>query len=394
MQRSRWPLFFLILALGCTAIAGFVRLFDLRYAAGDIYPPYSSLRADPLGAEVLYDALGEGGFQVSRNFLPLDKISNPEHSTILYAGAPIDDWAMQDVKDMESLASGGARIVITFLPQDEVSRKAKPLHTPEPAKTRKPKDDRTDEEEESFISPAELAKRWNLNLSWRTATSRAGEATPTLIAHAAISGPERSIPWHTALYFAKPSAVQRVIYRCDGLPVLLERKYGKGSFVFASDSYFLSNEAMRSDRAPRLLAWLFGPQSAVVFDETHLGVRENPGIASLARKYGLQGFAGAILVLAALFVWEAGSPFLPPRHGEAESEIVAGNDSTSGFVSLLRRGIPASQLLSACLEQWKKSFAHRPEKMAAKLARIEAHAADADPVAAYQTITQILAEKK
>jgi len=34
-----------------------VRLFSLRYARGDSYPPYSTLRADPAGAKALADAL-------------------------------------------------------------------------------------------------------------------------------------------------------------------------------------------------------------------------------------------------------------------------------------------------------------------------------------------------
>jgi len=193
------------------------------------------------------------------------------------------------------------------------------------------------------------------------------------------------VPWHTALYFKSPIPALRVIYQVDGQPVLLERKFGRGSFVFSSDSYLFSNEAMRADRAPRLLAWLIGdtgslPPASIIFEETHLGVQENPGIAALARKYGLQGFAAALLALASLYIWQSGAPFLPPRREEAGSDIVAGQDSASGFVSLLRRGIAPPRLLAACLEQWKKSFAHRPEKkMQATLARIEAAAAAPTP---------------
>ena len=36
---------------------GLVHLFRLRFAAGDVYPEYSSLRADPLGAMAFCESL-------------------------------------------------------------------------------------------------------------------------------------------------------------------------------------------------------------------------------------------------------------------------------------------------------------------------------------------------
>ena len=41
----------LVLALGY----GLLHLFALRFAQGDVYPPYSSLRSDPLGKKALYE---------------------------------------------------------------------------------------------------------------------------------------------------------------------------------------------------------------------------------------------------------------------------------------------------------------------------------------------------
>ena len=42
----------------------------------------------------------------------------------------------------------------------------------------------------------------------------------------------------------------------------------------------------------------------VVFDEEHNGLRDNPGIASLARKYRLHGVIAGLILLAGLFVWK------------------------------------------------------------------------------------------
>ncbi len=208
---------------------------------------------------------------------------------------------------------------------------------------------------------------------------------------------EPSLSWHTALYFANPAPAWRVLYRSEGAPALMERTFGRGSLVIAADSYFLSNEAMRAERAPRLIAWMLDSRSRVLFDETHLGVAEKPGIAALIGKYNLEGLLAAICVLAALFVWHASSPFLPPKPDSDDPGIIAGKDSTAGFVSLLRRGIAPSRLIDVCLDHWKKSVvAIRPGKWTLALAQIDAAAAQGsrEPLATYRAISQIVAEKK
>src|SRR5207245_8920088 len=98
-----------------------------------------------------------------------------------------------------------------------------------------------------------------------------------------------SVVWHTALYFDRPGASWRVIYARDNHPVLIERRFGSGSLVFSADSYFVSNEALRKERLPKLLAWLAGRNTTVLFDETNLGVMESQGIAALVRNYRLRG---------------------------------------------------------------------------------------------------------
>ena len=61
----------LILGMGF----GIVRLIGLRLEKGDIYPAYSTLRADPLGSKALFDALESiEGREVRRNFRPLREL--------------------------------------------------------------------------------------------------------------------------------------------------------------------------------------------------------------------------------------------------------------------------------------------------------------------------------
>jgi hypothetical protein len=397
MSKYRWLIFLLVALLAIATLVGLYRLFELRFQAGDVYPPYSSLRADPLGSKVLFDALHEtSGFDVSRNYSPLEKINDPANAVIFYSGVPTDSWDAQEVDDLAAIARQGGRLIITFLPVDAAAAAdAAKWRRKSPKPDKKNDKSNDDEEEPKTIDVAQFARDWGFHLGYRAVETGTSALAP-LVASAMDPGTEPTLSWHTALFFPRPTAAWHVLYRCDGAPVIMERPFGHGSIVLASDSYFLSNEAMRNERAPLLLTSILGARSRVVFDETHLGVRENPGIATLVRKYNLGALMFAIGVLACLFIWQSSSPFLPPGPDSADTEIVLGKDSTSGFVSLLRRGIPPSRLIETCLDQWKKSFPHGSPKLAGMIARIESTAAQGgrEPVATYRAICQIVAEKK
>ncbi len=206
------------------------------------------------------------------------------------------------------------------------------------------------------------------------------------------------------LTFTKLDAAWRVLYERGDRAVLIERPLGAGTVVLSSDSYFLSNEALRDERHPELLAWLVGSSSRVVFDETHLGVAEDPGLAALVRKYHLEWVATAILVLAGLFAWQGAVRFLPPRGQERGpgAAWVEGKDSATAFVNLLRRNIPRRDILNACAAEWEKSLGHAPALSAARLekARAAMRTVEAlppkqrDPVSTYESIRRILTENK
>ena len=54
---------------------GVVKLFLLRFQAGDVYPAYSSLRSDPLGSRAFYRSLQNlNKAAVSRNYLRLQNL--------------------------------------------------------------------------------------------------------------------------------------------------------------------------------------------------------------------------------------------------------------------------------------------------------------------------------
>lgn len=409
------PLFQLACALALAAlfIAGVRQLFVLHAAKGDIYPPYSSLRADPLGAKGLYEALdGLRGINATRNFRPLPRLQPDGPITLVYAG--VDGraaWEDRELRVFNGLVNGGTRAIFTFLPVQNLDdfdaarapTKLKPgkklgaKGRQEDEKKAAKKKDEADEDDSVKNPP----------ISFTDAAQRWGFAFDTLPVAEEKDGPryadsadekarlETEMTWHTRLCFKDLKPEWQVLYECDGKPVIIERRLGQGSLVFAADSFFLSNEALRQERQPLLLARLFNGPPTVVFDEDHLGVNEHPGLASLARKYRLHGVFAGILLLALLFVWKNTAHFIPVARDEArDGDVVLGKESAAGFINLLRRTIRPAEILPLCLAEWRKAGLHRPgeparveEILAADQSR---PARQRNPVATYQTIAQAL----
>jgi hypothetical protein len=239
-----------------------------------------------------------------------------------------------------------------------------------------------------------VAKRWGLDFGYLQG--------PPVARQAALVEPggnlEPEISWPGVLYFKDLKPQWKVLYLCDTQPVVIERKLGEGSMILAADSFFLSNEALRGERHARLIARLFDGPPTIVFDEEHNDIRDNPGIASLARKYRLHGVVASLLLLAILFVWKNAVRFVPAYEAAAsQSDVVAGKESSEGFINLLRRSIRRSAIFDACVAEWRKAFAHQPRELA-KMNKIQADLtirtpAEREPVAAYTTISRALARK-
>jgi hypothetical protein len=372
-------------------IGGLVHLFNLRFEAGDNYPPYSSLRADPLGAKALYESL-DRIIPVRRCLQPLSKLGEGRDTTLLWLGEEGRDlrFLPSEFKDLETFVRTGGRLVIGLLPivdRPRINRfvtrppggrgappgprGAPPSAPPTNSPSFQPGDEFAD------LRKISIRERWNLSFAYaeldRSADQKIIPASAVRRAtnNAALPG---SIAIHTTLSFDKLDPGWQVIYaRVNGTnhrPVLIERAMGKGSVVLCADSFTFSNEALRRERRPGLLAWFIGSAREVVFDETHLGVQSEPGIATLARKYRLGGVFAALLLLAALFIWKNSLSFLPPYDDQLAAERgdhIAGKDSTSGFINLLRRNIAPADLMKVCLEQWNSHFTHARKPSAAKL---------------------------
>jgi hypothetical protein len=342
----RW---ILVVAVSVGFAYGLVRLFELRFARGDIYPPYSSLRSDPMGAKALHDSLALlPGVSVTRNFRPLNRVACTSCTLFLFGVEPFDLEHQTDdhFQELENIAARGARVVIAL----------RPVRRSKPSKVKK--------------EPPTIEKRWGVAFGYVTSeTAEAegiGDAMPRLTALYFIDGGKRAARW--------------------------ERKFGHGVIILTASSYPFSNEALERDRDSELLASLMGSSKLILFDEAHLGVSENQSVGTLIRKYQLQGVVGGLLLLAGLFAWKNSATLLPskPAGGSDDGPREAVGDAVSGLAHLLRRHVPRTALFGVCVTEWERSRSCSPQKTGCVKA-LAAGAIGADE--GYRKASRILAER-
>ena len=424
---KRFPLILLVIMLG-VFVYGLVHLFQLRFQSGDVYPEYSSLRADPLGAKAFYESL-DRLLSTGRNRRSLEKLASGRSTTLFYLGTRppfiqddrVDLKLMpEEFKALEMFVSDGGRLVISFFPtfQKPVTNRfgpgpgagSGPSSSGAKGNTKaqkpmiRPKQNPVPAEEE-FQDARRVSIRevWGLGYGYDNRIKedkgvyQASAAAKTASAPAEL--PE-TLSCHTALYFEQLTNSWQIIYaRRKTEATIIERKLGSGTIVLCADSYPFSNEALLKERSAPLLAWMVGPNRQVLFEETHLGVEESPGIAALARQYRLHGLFAGLILLAGLYLWKNMTSFLPPYEETASGEqrsLVSGKDSAAGFVNLLRRNLPGRELLAICLSEWKKSCGRQQAK--AKLEQIQTiidqenqrPAAEQNPISTYQAIAEVL----
>lgn len=435
-KRRETGIFLAGVAVLVILVAGLAWLFHLRFLAGDIYPPYSSLRYDPLGARAFYESLEScPGLTVSRNYKPIEETELSGDTAVMYLGD--SSLALSDRTRIPRHVAGtinsfwrdGGRMVLTLLPRnvgkpselaeiltdeeedeedpktkDKDGKKGKKNGTPPPQNV-------STNESKAALDPEDLSDP--SNQSDPSDRSKKGRPTPRQKRHEdfleklnrrtitvsewlgvqfhdqPVEGPAfarldkaytnfnlpSSISCHTSLCFTNVSKEWSVVYRRGEYPVIVERKIGQGSFVLSALTYYVSNEALREERYPAILAWLVGDKRNVVFDEQHHGVEEYTGVATLARKYRLEWLALTLLALAVLYVWQKTSSIVPSYESSQDGqapELAAGKDSTAGLINLLRRSIPPGLILETCVYEWKRTQRAKDQRMARKITEMEA----------------------
>lgn len=411
-MKSLRPL--LVLGGALAVLALLLSTLFQRRVARDLFPEYSTLRADPLGTRALHDAVAAvPEMQVERWVRPLDRLPEMPPRTLVLAGADATQWEKIESRTfntLENAVRAGARLVLAFRAEDaetiarrgewerfvgelrEARKRGQPVDESRrnPARRRPapPRPERApapDQPVNPELKPVSLSQLWGFEFSHRDPGADEVHAQRTASAPAVLPA---AVRWQSARHFAVNAAQGwRVLYRRGEDNVLVELPLGRGSIVLASDSYFLSNEAVQRDRSTALLSWILGPHRQVVFVETHLGVTEDPGVAALARRYGLAPAAGAALLLALLFIWRRLALFVPP---ETEPPVTALRyQPAAGLAALLRRSLPVANLVPTAFTEWRKTARATELTRTVNVALVPGD----PPVNAYNRIAALLRRK-
>ncbi|MBL9172919.1 MAG: DUF4350 domain-containing protein [Verrucomicrobiales bacterium] len=339
-----------LLAVLAVLGAGLWRLFDLRFSTGDIYPGGSSLRADPTGTRAYFESLARiPGREVRRGLLPLSSVRGGAETTLflleLDPGEPI--LGKRDWESLNDLLANGGRVVISFAAERNregasgsgTNRQTRPV---------------TLKGSESLEFP---------NLGPASVQTNAQQIAFAVRTAAAPTDLPPRIPWPGNVFEKVPEGWTS-LFNVNGAPVVIQRALGRGTLVLLASNDLLTNDALRHQRQTALLAWLSGTGTRILFDETHLGTRLDPGILTLVRRYGLGGVLAGLVAVTALALWRATSGLVPriPAPSSDSREVVLGGDAASGFTQLLRRSVPTDELLPLCVAEWRRSLpAGRPD---------------------------------
>jgi hypothetical protein len=320
---------------------GLIRLFSLQFASGEVYPELSSLRADPLGAKLLYDTLTlTPGIKVTRNFLPVETLEPSGTAILLLAVKPesLDNEAQ--LKAFENLAGRGNRVVVAL---------NWAYHT-------------------APSGGDDLQKAWKIRFGF---------------------DPGQKQTHH--LYFARAEGWQ-TLDQVDGKALAIERAFGKGSVELLAESSAFDNQSTVAMDRLGIVSTAIGAESQVMFDEQHFGMEESGSVIGLARRFRLGGAFIGLAVCAVLFIWRNASVFPPPA-ASATAERLAGRTSLSGLLTLLRRNIPQRELAGVCWREWLST--NRRDVTPARLKAVEAvlRERSSKPLEALREIQTVLQAK-
>ncbi|MGE9294716.1 MAG: DUF4350 domain-containing protein [Puniceicoccales bacterium] len=390
---------------------GLVRLMHLRLERGDVYPPGSSLRVDPLGGKAYAESLDAmPGVEVERNFRDWEQLELDRDATLYVVRVP--GYAFFTSEDRSSrvldfVASGG-RLVFSQGHSYDINWDQEyegDLAENEDEETeRKGIFKREKEENVEAELPERDFDEITLADTWELRTNRTQKDVTKAIRVAELAAAPERIQWTDQRFFDDLPPGWEVVYETEFGPVVIRREYGRGTVIGMTDPYLFTNESLLRHREVEWLSWVHGSARSAVFDEWHFGVAEPRGIAILMRRYQLGGFALALAFATALFVWRNTYSLMPVREESDTSGagiVRLSGSSQSGLRNLLKRAIIPADLLTVCAERFIEVYDKRLKGAARwQKARSEINeVVDAQrtvpprkrtPVAAYREISRIL----
>ena len=375
VPRVNFSAIALVILLAVLAI-GLMKVLNLRFSTGEMYPRYSSLREDQLGTKAFYESLGAVyGVGSERQYLAPQGAQDLRGTALMYLGVTMP---LEEMRALNVDLRNGGRIVLTLsnykpIFDDIAFAATTPTNVTVTVTTNGV----------SAVTNATGSVTNALVISSNVVTDAAGQGLAWIYTQfhdtldvdvdtldgvqgkraaersstAAASLPE-TLTSYAEFGFSRVGKGWSVIYKVDDVPVMLERKVGKGSMVISTVTYPFSNHALQYDRASDFLTWAVGDAEHVRFDETHFGIATAQGVGTLARKYRLQWLGLGLVLLGGLFVWKSSARVIPAYTYSSWSLAEAkktGRDSLSGLENLLAHHVSRQKMIRTLLTVFKKS---------------------------------------
>ena len=347
MRKDRFIAFILIgLMAALFAFVG-VQMCKVRAEVNGVYPEYSSFRADPKGYRILFETLSRLELiHVERFEQPLNELPSGAGKILVLAGVSPNELSTDQTKLLDDWMAKGGTMLIAF---SSLSASSLGDEGETQADPRQP-------EKKPVRNEVGKSDSWGIRILW---------SKQALLAPLQSNLFADRFSWAGHLYIQPTKSDWEVMAKARDLPVVLQRNFGAGKLVLLADSYPLSNVALAAHRNAALVSWLFPQHSMVIFDESHFGIVNHPGIIGLARRYGLDGAFVAILGLALLYLWASRYSLKPVRRRRADSQpAIRGIGGNEIFTNLLRRTLPTKDLCAICLQIWKQKGPTNPAKQA------------------------------
>ena len=389
MKKGRLSIILAGLMLLAT-LWGIVALFSFRYERGDIYPPYSSLRPDPLGIQVCFETVNAlESRNAFRNFEPFDKWNTKRtNATLIISGIQLNPSfisTQKKVHEFRKLADQGRRVVITLNPSTRDSDPYENEEEQEPTEDSEPEE--ADEEAPPIVFEFDYLP-----------------LPPEFDERVAYFESKFGIPdvaWNSTITFSNvPENWITIASRAEQPVIISQPCENGGELVIVGDSYFLSNQALSEDRNAEAILWIIGNREAIYFDETHHGVMENKGIAYLAKHYGMTPIFATLLAISLLWIWRVSCRLVPIDEvveGRSYSTI-EGRNQIDGLCSILGSNLSKHDILQACIKHWRSDVGGKQPRI---LKQFEESTQDlpekigsADLVKLYERISNAVRERK
>jgi hypothetical protein len=342
----------------------------------------SSLREDPYGTSLLFDAYKRAGYRVSRSqdedsLADLDAVNA---TAFFIGGAPLNDWKIENgkisvggkfVAKLDDFLSRGGRVVLVD-PRWNFKSDAQGWEV------RNEWDDRKDDSQPAWLAPSSgalPADAESIYLAKRVPALKTDDRWTTLYA-GADDDLAKSPRAH--VYMAM-------------------RRVGKGELIAASQQSFLLNEVIKTHPDPVLLDFLAGGRPVIWVDETLHGLHQQQGVIWLVQRYELQASLMFFWATLLILLWSMGGDLLRRPAPAPEAHIVRQGESAGVAARrLLQRSVAKANVAMECWDQFRRRSPQDAQAISAdadRSARLRA-AFGQPPLAGYKELSRLIAERR